>query len=48
MKWFAKQEQIYNGQWKKEILYKNILKWELQQELSFDDFSDCDSGYCGI
>ena len=30
------------------ITYKKIKQWKLQTELSFDDFTDCDSGYCGL
>tara|TARA_R110000822_G_scaffold94040_1_gene215960 strand:+ start:50 stop:913 length:864 start_codon:yes stop_codon:yes gene_type:complete len=30
------------------ITYKKIKQWKLQSELSFDDFTDCDSGYCGL
>jgi len=48
IKWFAKQEEKSKGFWKNDIKYKDIIKWDLQQELSFDDFSDCDSGYCGL
>jgi hypothetical protein len=46
--WFAKQEEIGKGKWKKNVLYKDIINWNTQQELSFDDFSECDSGYCGL
>tara|TARA_R110000751_G_scaffold109486_2_gene206740 strand:- start:227 stop:757 length:531 start_codon:yes stop_codon:yes gene_type:complete len=31
-----------------EITYQKIKEWKLQSELSFDDFDDCDSGYCGL
>ena len=30
------------------ITYEKIKEWKLQTELSFDDFDDCDSGYCGL
>ena len=30
------------------MIYEKIKKWNLQFELSFDDFSECDSGHCGI
>lgn len=46
MDWFADMEKI--GRWKKDVKYSEIKKWNLQSEISFDDFSDCDSGYCGI
>ena len=45
--WFVKQESE-KMTFKKEINYNQIIKWKLQEELSFDDFSDCDSGYCGV
>jgi hypothetical protein len=31
-----------------DITYQMIKEWKLQTELSFDDFDDCDSGYCGL
>jgi len=30
------------------LSYEKIKNWNLQVELSFDDFSECDSGYCGL
>jgi hypothetical protein len=48
MEWFAKMEEIGKGKWKKEMTYKQIMSWNMQTELSFDDFSECDSGYCGL
>lgn len=30
------------------ITYEKIKDWNLQVELSFDDFNECDSGYCGL
>lgn len=30
------------------ITYEKIKDWDLQVELSFDDFNECDSGYCGL
>ena len=47
MEWFANQE-INNSKWKKNIKYKDILNWNPQAEINFDDFSECDSGYCGL
>ena len=32
----------------KSLSYEKIKNWNLQVQLSFDDFSDCDSGYCGL
>ena len=49
MEWFAKQEERERkGQWLSVVKYRDIIKSKLQMELSFDDFSDCDSGYCGL
>ena len=49
MEWFAKQEERESkGQWRSDVKYRDIIKSKLQMELSFDDFSDCDSGYCGM
>ena len=48
MEWFAKQEHKGKGTWKEEMNYKQIKDWKLQVELSFEDFDDCDSGYCGL
>ncbi len=48
MQWFEKQEQKGKGTWKEDVNYKQIKEWKLQTELSFNDFSDCDSGYCGL
>ena len=31
-----------------DITYQKIKEWKLQTELSFEDFDDCDSGYCGL
>ena len=31
-----------------DITYEKIKNWKLQVELSFDDFNECDSGYCGL
>ena len=48
MNWFEQQEGGKNGHWRSDVSYKQIRKSELQFELSYDDFDDCDSGYCGI
>ena len=45
--WFIKQEDK-NTTFKKDISYQRIKDAELQIQLSFDDFDECDSGYCGI
>ena len=36
------------GRWKNEVVYKDIMSWETQHEIDFDDFNECDSGYCGL
>ena len=49
MEWFAQQEELdRKGQWRSDVTYREIIKSQLQIELSFDDFSECDSGYCGL
>lgn len=48
MEWFAKQERDReHGIWSIQR-YDNIKKHRLQHEISFDDFSECDSGHCGL
>ena len=46
--WFIKQEQKGRGRFKDNISYKQIKSHNLQNEISFDDFTECDSGYCGL
>lgn len=47
MAWFEAQEQKENkGTWRSDMSYEAIRKHKLQIELAFEDFSDCDSGYC--
>lgn len=50
MNWFSNQEKGRNGKgtWKDGISYEKIKKSRLQLELDLSDFSECDSGYCGI
>ena len=50
MEWFAEQEigRKGKGTWKSGVTYERIKQSKLQLELSFDDFSGCDSGYCGM
>ncbi len=45
--WFAEQEVKCKGTWRSDIAYYDIKKAFSQIELSFDDFDECDSGYCG-
>ena len=48
LEWFLKQEQKGKGTFKEHTTYAKIKKHNLQKELSFDDFNECDSGYCGL
>ena len=49
MEWFSKQEQgRKKDTWRPGIKYAQINKMKKQTEIDFDDFSECDSGYCGI
>ena len=46
--WFIDMEQRTNGTWRKDVAYKRIMDFKSQHEMDFDDFNDCDSGYCGL
>lgn len=49
--WFVKQEEqnkSQNARFKTEITYNDIKNSFNQFELFDDDFTDCDSGYCGL
>jgi hypothetical protein len=46
--WFADQEHGYNATWQKAMSFDDIAKHRLQFELDLDDFSECDSGHCGL
>jgi len=50
MQWFSDQEKGRGGKgtWRSGITYEKIKNHKLQIELTFDDFSECDSGYCGL
>ena len=48
MQWFADQEGGKKGTWRSDLDYQTIINHNLQYELSFDDFSECDSGLCGL
>lgn len=53
MQWFEDQERMKmqkdkRAKWRSDISYADIKKHHLQNEIEFEDFSDCDSGYCGI
>lgn len=47
MQWFADKE-IGKSTWRSDVSYKKIKTAFSQIELFDDDFSDCDSGYCGL
>ncbi len=48
--WFASQERNHrrNATWRADTTYDKIKQHNTQHELEFSDFSDCDSGYCGV
>jgi len=49
MEWFANiEEKNSPNTFRKDCTYNEILKYKPQIELSFDDFNECDSGYCGL
>ena len=49
MEWFAKMEEMNKpNTFRKDVTYRQIINWNPQTELSFDDFDECDSGYCGL
>lgn len=48
MEWFNDQEKQSKGTFKTGITYDKIKNYPIQHELDFSDFSDCDSGYCGL
>ena len=50
MNWFEKQEEGRNPRdgWINHTRYKSIRKSKQQIELFDSDFTECDSGYCGL
>lgn len=59
MEWFANIEaegfnsrpqtgRHLKGTFRDDMTYKQIAKHRLQFEIDFDDFSECDSGHCGL
>tara|TARA_R110002050_G_scaffold136960_3_gene260303 strand:- start:622 stop:1509 length:888 start_codon:yes stop_codon:yes gene_type:complete len=36
------------AQFKKDMSYQKIKDWNIQTEFKWDDFNECDSGYCGL
>lgn len=48
MQWFDDQEQKTGNQFRSDVSYSKIKQHKLQAEIGFSDFSECDSGFCGI
>ncbi len=49
MEWFSKQEREGgDGTWKKGLTYEQMRHWNKQLGLFEEDFTDCDTGYCGL
>lgn len=48
IEWFAKTEDKEPGQWRSDVTYRDIQKFKRQHQLFESDFSECDSGYCGV
>ena len=45
--WYMNNETD-KAQFKTGLKYKQIKETKLQSEISFNDFTECDSGYCGL
>lgn len=48
VKWFEKQEIITGNRFISDVSFKQILNFGTQHTFFDDDFSECDSGDCGI
>jgi len=49
MKWFSNQEkENHPNTFRKDCTYEQVINFKPQIEISFDDFNDCDSGFCGL
>jgi len=46
--WFNRIEQTHKGTFKDGVTYEEIKNANFTLDLGFDDFSGCDSGYCGV
>jgi len=46
--WFINQEKENECSFKSGVTYEKIKNHKLQLDLFDDDFTDCDSGYCGL
>ena len=44
--WWIAQET--KGRWREDASYSEIKRHRLQLELTWDDFTECDSGHCGL
>ena len=42
------EEENKPNTFRKDVNYKQIINFAPQTEISFDDFNECDSGYCGL
>lgn len=48
MQWFSDQEKKGKGTWRSDSTYEQIINHNSQLLLDFDDFSECDTGHCGL
>jgi len=48
MDWFARQEENNKGNFRSDVSYREIISYNSQFMLFDEDFTECDSGYCGL
>lgn len=48
MQWFKNCESGDNGTWKNGMTYTQIQKAKFQLAFDYDDFSECDNGFCEL
>lgn len=48
MNWFVETEKQQPGNWRSDGTYEDFINANTQLEISFDDFSSCDFGYCEL
>ena len=48
MNYFSELEVMAGSKFRSDVTYKEIINYKSQIEMSFDDFNECDSGYCGL
>ena len=49
MEWFSKMEKMNKpNTFIKDLSYEKIISFKPQIEIEFEDFNDCDSGFCGL